>query len=99
MPARSNPPGVGSISHRVANLPLATGTVKQAIRVGSIPDAGRQWLRSPQPKQPDRAGTILGMAVRDILVVEHPVLRQKAKKVARVDASIVRLLDELTETM
>ena len=39
------------------------------------------------------------MAVRQILVVEHPILRQKAKKIPRVDASIVRLLDELTETM
>jgi peptide deformylase len=39
------------------------------------------------------------VAVRDILVVEHPVLRQKARRVSRVDASIVRLLDELTETM
>jgi peptide deformylase len=39
------------------------------------------------------------MAVRDILVVEHPVLRQKAKRIPRVDASIARLLDDLTETM
>lgn len=39
------------------------------------------------------------MAVRDILVVEHPVLRQKAKRVPRVDASVVRLLDDLSETM
>ena len=39
------------------------------------------------------------MAVRQILDFEHPVLRQKAKKVARVDTSIVRLLDDLAETM
>lgn len=39
------------------------------------------------------------MAVRTILSFEHPVLREKAKKVARVDASIQRLLDDLTETM
>ena len=39
------------------------------------------------------------MAVREILVVEHPTLRQRAKKVPRVDASIVRLLDDLAETM
>jgi len=39
------------------------------------------------------------MAVREILSFDHPVLRQKAKKVARVDASIVRLLDDLAETM
>ena len=39
------------------------------------------------------------MAVREILSFDHPVLRQKAKKVARVDSSIVRLLDDLAETM
>lgn len=39
------------------------------------------------------------MAVREILSFDHPVLRQKAKKVPRVDASIVRLLDDLAETM
>jgi peptide deformylase len=39
------------------------------------------------------------MAVREILSFDHPVLRQKAKKVTRVDASIVRLLDDLAETM
>ncbi|HZV52627.1 MAG TPA: peptide deformylase [Candidatus Dormibacteraeota bacterium] len=39
------------------------------------------------------------MAVRPILTQEHPILRQKARKVARVDASIVRLLDDLAETM
>lgn len=39
------------------------------------------------------------MAVREILKVEHPTLRQRAKKVPRVDASIVRLLDDLAETM
>jgi len=37
--------------------------------------------------------------VRPILTVEHPVLRQKARKVPRVDTSIQRLLDDLTETM
>src|SRR5437870_13317798 len=39
------------------------------------------------------------MAVREILSFDHPVLRQKAKKVARVDTTIVRLLDDLAETM
>ena len=39
------------------------------------------------------------MAVRDILGFDHPVLREKAKKVPKVDASIVRLLDDLAETM
>ena len=37
--------------------------------------------------------------VRQILSFEHPVLREKAKKVTRIDASIQRLLDDLTETM
>jgi peptide deformylase len=37
--------------------------------------------------------------VRPILTFEDPVLREKAKKVARIDASIQRLLDDLTETM
>ena len=39
------------------------------------------------------------MAIRQILSFEHPVLREKAKKVARFDTSIQRLLDDLTETM
>ena len=39
------------------------------------------------------------MAVRKILGFEHPVLREKARKVPKVDASIVSLLDDLAETM
>ena len=39
------------------------------------------------------------MAVREILGFDQPVLRQKAKKVQRVDTAIVRLLDDLAETM
>lgn len=39
------------------------------------------------------------MAVRPILSFEHPALREKAKKVPRVDSAIVRLLDDLAETM
>ncbi|HEY7198619.1 MAG TPA: peptide deformylase [Candidatus Dormibacteraeota bacterium] len=39
------------------------------------------------------------MAVREILSFDHPALRQKARKVPRVDTSIVRLLDDLAETM
>jgi len=34
-----------------------------------------------------------------ILGFEHPILREKAKKVARVDTSVQRLIDDLTETM
>ena len=39
------------------------------------------------------------MGVRPILTFDHPVLREKAKKVARVDMSIQRLIDDLAETM
>jgi peptide deformylase len=39
------------------------------------------------------------VAVREILGFDHPVLREKSKKVGRVDTSIVRLLDDLAETM
>lgn len=39
------------------------------------------------------------MAVRPILNFEQPVLREKAKKVPRVDTSIQKLLDDLAETM
>ncbi len=39
------------------------------------------------------------MAVRQILSFDYPVLREKAKKVPRVDTSIVRLMDDLAETM
>jgi peptide deformylase len=37
--------------------------------------------------------------VRPILTFENPVLREKSKKVTRIDVSIQRLLDDLTETM
>ena len=39
------------------------------------------------------------MALRPILTFAHPALREKAKKVARVDTSIQRLIDDLAETM
>jgi peptide deformylase len=39
------------------------------------------------------------VAVRPILGFEHPVLREKAKKVPRMDSAAVRLLDDLAETM
>ncbi len=39
------------------------------------------------------------MGVRPILTFDHPILREKAKKVARVDMSIQRLIDDLAETM
>ncbi|HVB76901.1 MAG TPA: peptide deformylase [Candidatus Nitrosotalea sp.] len=39
------------------------------------------------------------MALRTILGFDHPVLREKSRRVAHVDASVVRLLDDLAETM
>jgi peptide deformylase len=39
------------------------------------------------------------MVIRQILTVEEPILRQRAKKVTQFDASLHRLLDDLTETM
>lgn len=39
------------------------------------------------------------MALREILTSEQPVLRQKAKKVKRVDASTQKLVDDMLETM
>jgi peptide deformylase len=39
------------------------------------------------------------VAVRPILTFDHPVLREKAKKVPRVDPSVQRLIDDLAETM
>ncbi|WP_353857986.1 peptide deformylase [Azospirillum formosense] len=39
------------------------------------------------------------MAVLDILVAPHPVLKQKAKPVDKVDARIAKLMDDMVETM
>ncbi len=39
------------------------------------------------------------MSVRPILNFDQPVLREKAKKVSRVDTSVQRLMDDLAETM
>jgi peptide deformylase len=39
------------------------------------------------------------MAVRDIRVLPDPILRQKAKKVAKIDKSVQRLIDDMIETM
>jgi peptide deformylase len=39
------------------------------------------------------------MAVLPIVKAENPVLRQKAKKVSRIDASIQKLIDDMIETM
>src|SRR5688572_30227334 len=37
--------------------------------------------------------------IRPIVVVGHPVLRQKAKRVTQIDKSIQRLIDDMIETM
>ncbi|WP_454020531.1 peptide deformylase [Azospirillum sp. Marseille-Q6669] len=39
------------------------------------------------------------MAVLDILVAPHPVLKQKAKPVDKVDTRIAKLMDDMVETM
>lgn len=39
------------------------------------------------------------MAVRDIVVLGQPILRQRAKKVRRVDASTRRLVEDLIDTI
>ncbi len=39
------------------------------------------------------------MAVREILTSKYPVLRQKAKKLKKVDASTQKLIDDMLETM
>jgi len=39
------------------------------------------------------------MAVREILRVEHPVLRRKCTKIQTLDASLQRLVDDLIDTM
>ncbi|HEY8475447.1 MAG TPA: peptide deformylase [Chloroflexota bacterium] len=39
------------------------------------------------------------MAVRPILLADNPILRQKSKKVKRIDASIQQLIDDLIDTM
>jgi peptide deformylase len=39
------------------------------------------------------------MAIREILTSEQPVLRQKAKKIKRVDTSTHKLIDDMFESM
>lgn len=39
------------------------------------------------------------MAVRDIILVDHPILRRKAKKVEKVTPEIRRLIEDMIETM
>lgn len=39
------------------------------------------------------------MVIRQILTVEEPILRQRAKKVTQFDTSLHRLLDDLVDTM
>jgi peptide deformylase len=37
--------------------------------------------------------------IRPILVVGHPVLRQKAKRISQIDRAIQKLIDDMIETM
>ncbi|HLG50582.1 MAG: peptide deformylase [Chloroflexi bacterium] len=39
------------------------------------------------------------MALREILTVEHPMLRRKCSRIHRLDASLQRLIDDMIETM
>jgi len=39
------------------------------------------------------------MAVREIVVVEHPVLRRKARKIAKITAEHRKLIEDMIETM
>jgi peptide deformylase len=39
------------------------------------------------------------MAIREILTAEHQILHQKAKKVKRIDNAILRLVDDMLESM
>lgn len=39
------------------------------------------------------------MAIREILSVEHPMLRRKCAKIHHLDAGLQRLVDDLIETM
>lgn len=39
------------------------------------------------------------MALRKIITIENPILRQKAKKVHRFDASMQKLVEDMFETM
>lgn len=39
------------------------------------------------------------MPVREILTSEYPVLRQKAKRIKKIDSAIQRLIDDMIETM
>lgn len=39
------------------------------------------------------------MAIREILAIPHPILRQRAKRVRRVDKRLLRLAHDMVETM
>ncbi len=39
------------------------------------------------------------MAIREILAIPHPILRQRAKKVRRIDKKLLRLAYDMVETM
>lgn len=39
------------------------------------------------------------MAIREILAIPHPILRQRARKVRRIDKKLLRLAHDMVETM
>ena len=39
------------------------------------------------------------MAVREILTVEHPMLRRKCAKIQRIDVGLQKLIDDMVDTM
>ena len=39
------------------------------------------------------------MAVREIVVIDHPVLRRKAKKIVKITAEHRKLIEDMIETM
>ena len=48
-----------------------------------------------QLQQPSRGA----VAILPILLIDNPIVRQKAKKVGRIDGSIQKLIDDMLETM
>src|SRR5690242_8721843 len=87
-------------------LPASPDPDPGVPRVRRDPGAGRDdplqvgRLKPARPRLGFRTPRVESSSVvRQILSFEHPVLREKAKKVPRIDASIQRLLDDLVETM
>src|SRR5512139_773739 len=54
--------------------------------------------RRPRPRRRPWEGR-RAMAVRDIVVIDHPVLRRKAKKIVKITAEHRKLIEDMIETM